>query len=310
MALMRSTDHPELLDIPLRKIFFLAVQQVPAEYPNWANIVETGRSFDDDLRMAEFGQVPFKTEGDTVQFEAANEGATRRYEADEYALGYLITQKMREDDKHGIMVRMTEALRISFRHLFEVEAYKILNNSTSATTEKQQGFDDLALLSTAHTMLGSGVANQANRPTTDVTLSQLAIETAVKAFHGWYGEKGLPGFFTPKIAIVDGDDQFLAAKLFRNAMRYDTANNEENWTRQGPDDNGISKYIASRYFTAVNQWFILGAKGMHDLNLFIRIHPQFETHVDFATGNFQAKGRARLVSGFGRWFSAYGSKGY
>lgn len=310
MAVMRSTDHPELLDTPLRKIWFRALQNTPAEYVRWINIVETRRAYEDDLRMAEFGNVPAHVEGDTPLFEEALEGGTKRYTPDEYVLGYVITQRMREDDLHGVMVRMTESLRESFRNLFEVQAYYILNNSTSTTVTRMTGFDSLALLSTAHTMLGPGVSNQANKPSTDVTLSQTALENAVLAFHAWKGEKGLPAFFTPKIAIVDTSDQFLAAKLMQNAMRYDTANREENWTRKGPDSNGIRMFIPSRYFTATNQWFVLSEKRRHDLNMFIRIHPQFETNVDFGTGNFQAKGRARLTSSFGAWFGAYGSKGY
>lgn len=308
MALMRTTDFTELLDTPLRKIFFMAYKDTPAEYPRWIKIVETKRKFEDDLRMAEFGSIPQHTEGAAVKFEDALEGTTKRYEPEEFALGYNITQRMRETDQHGIMVKMTKALRKSFRNLFEVQAYNILNNSTSTGT-RYVGFDGLALLSTAHTNLGNA-STQSNKPSTDVTLSQTALENAVKAFHGWTGEKSLPAHFTPSMAIVDGDDQFLAAKLLKNAMRYDTANNEKNWTRVGPDNNGISTFIPSRYFTATNQWFVLSAKDEHDLNMFIGVHPQFETNIDFATGNFQAKGRAVLITSYGRWAGVYGSKGY
>jgi hypothetical protein len=307
---MRTSDHPELLDTPLRKIFFLALKDTPAEYTQWINIVETKRNFEDDLRMAEFGTVPAHTEGNTPLFEDAIEGGTKRYQPLEFSLGYVITQVMREDDQHGIMVRMTQALRKSFRNLFEVQAYRILNNSTSATDARLKGFDSLALLSTAHTMLGPGESNQANKPSTDITISQTAVEAAVKKFHGWLGEKGLPSLHKPKMAIVDPSDQYTAAKIFRNAKEAGTADNDDNWVRRGPDSNGVSSYLVSRYFTATNQWFLLSAKDQHDLNMFIRVHPQFETNVDFATGNFQAKGRARLTSSFGRWYGVYGSKGF
>lgn len=307
---MRASDFPELQDTPLRKIWFMAVDESPAEYSRWINIVQTRRAFEDDLRMAEFGQVPEHVEGNVPLFEDAIEAETRRYTPKEYVLGYTMTQTMREDELHGIAVQMTKALRRSVRNLFEVESYKVLNNSTSATAVRDQGFDNLALLSTAHVNAAPGFGTQSNRPATDATLSQTVVENAVKAFHGWTGEKGLPILVTPKTAIVHGDDQFKAAKLFKNAMRYDTANNENNWLRVGPDDNGISKFIASRYFTATNQWFILSDKASHDLNLFIRVQPQFETWVDPATGNFQAKARARLVSGFSHWLGVYGSKGY
>jgi len=308
---MRSSEFPELLDTPLRKIFFLSLENTPPEYVQWVNIVETQRAFEDDLRMAEFGTVPQHVEGNTPVFEDALEAETRRTTPLEFVLGYIITETLREDEQHGIMARMTEGLRESQRNLFEIRSYNLLNNSTTAgvSGSPTSGFDGLALLNTAHPNAGNP-DTQSNRLATDATLSQLGVEEAVKGIHGWQGEKGFPAFFMPDMAIVDGDDQFLAARLFRNAMRFDTANNEENWVRQGPDSNGVSKYIPSRYFTATNQWFIISPKKQHDLRLHIRVQPQFETSIDFPTGNFLAKTRSRLVESFSRWPGIFGSKGF
>lgn len=307
---MRASDFPELQDTPLRKIYFLALRNTPAEYKRLANIVETRRAFEDDLRMAEFGTIPQHVEGDVPLFEDAVEAETRRYTPLEFSMGYVMTQTFREDELHGIAVRMTEALRKSVRHSFETQFYEILNNATSTAAARYKGFDALSLLSTAHTSAAPGYGTQSNTLSTAATLSQSAIETAVQAFYGWTGEKGLPSLHTPRIAVIHYNDQFKAARLFKNAMRYDTANHEENWVRKGPDDNGISEFIASRYFTASNQWFIASSKGDHSLNFFVRVQPQFETHVDFATGNFQAKTRWRGISGFSDWRGVYGSKGY
>jgi hypothetical protein len=292
----------------------MAAKETPAEYTEWINIQRTERAFEDDLRYAEFGAVPQVAEGGVPFMDIAREGSTKRYQPVEYKLGYTVTEPLREDDQHGIIGRLTVALRQSFRYLYETQAYYILNNSTSASNARQKGFDTLALLSTAHTNLGN-VDTQANKPSTDVALSQLALEAAQQAFYGWDGERGFPGMWTPSLAIVHSNDQHKAAKLMKNAMRYDTANHEENWVRKGPDDNGISRFIASRYFTATNQWFILAKKGGamsggHDLNMVVRVNPTFKTHVDPLTGNFVAWGRTRLFTSYGRWQGVYGSKGY
>jgi hypothetical protein len=37
------------------------------------------------------------------------------------------------------MVRMTEGLRESFRNIFEVQAYHVLNNSNSTSTSRETG---------------------------------------------------------------------------------------------------------------------------------------------------------------------------
>lgn len=309
MAVMRVADFPELMDTPLRKIFFMAVDDVPAEYPRWVNLVETRRNFEDDLRMAEFGTVPQHAEGSVVLFEDALEGQTKRYTPLEFALGYQITQTALEDELHGIFAQMTRALRKSFRNLFEVQAYNILNNSTSTASTRFTGFDGLALLNNAHPNLGNS-DTQANTQATAAALSQAAVEVGVRTMHQWTGEKGLPAFFTPRMAIIDSDDQFLAARIFRNAMKFDTANNEDNWIRRGPDSNGIDRYLTTRYFTSANQWYIMPDKSEHSLNLFTRIHPQFETGSDLMTGNFIVKGRSRLISSFSHWIGPYGNSGF
>lgn len=309
MALMRTPDHPEILDTPLRKIWFMAADEVPAEYPRWVNRFRTSRNFEDDLRYSEFGSVPQVAEGSVPVMDEAREGGTKRYQPLEFKLGFSQTETLREDDLHGVVGRMVVALRQSYRELYEQQCYLMLNNATTTGNSRYLGFDSLPLLSTAHTNLGN-VDTQSNKPSTDVTLSQLALENAGIAFHGWTGERGFPMNSTPKIAIVDDSDMYKAAKLMRNAMRYDTANNEENWVKQGPDDNGIRMYIPTRRFTASNKWFLLGAKGKHDLNLVVRVNPKFKTHVDPLTGNFIAWGRTRLITSFGRWQHVYGSVGY
>jgi len=312
MGVMRQDDFQRLsgIGIPLSKVFFLEYGASPPEYSGWINIKETDKAIEEDLRMAEFGPVPELTDGDVPLFQSAVEGEVYRYRPVLFSLGYVVTQVALEDDQYGILgVKMTRALRKSFRHRFELESYKILNNATSTSAARFKGFDTLALLSTAHTALGTGVTDQANKPTTDLDLSSTAVEAAVRSFHGWKGEQGLPMFSVPSLAIVSGDDQHKAARVFKNAMQWDTANNEENWVKQGADGNGISRYIASRYFTDADAWFILANKDGHDLNLKVRINPQFQTNTDFATGNFQAKGRARLVSGYGYWYGVYGSTG-
>ena len=302
---MRSSDFPELLDTPLRKIFF-QMELPRAEYPSWVNIVETRRNFEDDLRMAEFGAVPAAVEGDVIIYDDAQELQTKRYTPELFALGFNVTQIMREDDQHGQIVKLTKSLRKSMRYRFEVTSANLFNGCTATTLERDVGFDDLALLSTAHTDGDGGT--QSNRPTTAVVISNTAVEAGVKAFHGWKDQRGvMPILAVPTMAVVSGDYQFIAARIFKNAMRYDTADNDENWIRKGPDGNGISTYLVSRYLTNTKYWFLLADKSEHDLNLFIRVQPEFQTSVDFQTGNYMVKCRARLQASHGDWRGVYGS---
>lgn len=306
MAVIRSTDHPELLDIPLNEVFHLHLAEVPPEYSKWINVENTDVAFEDSIKINEFGAIPVKPEGALVQFEDIISSSTKRITPVEFAMGYVITRKMRDDDRHGVMVNLTTALRRSFRHLFEVRSYRIFNNATGTDAEFL-GLDGSALLSTTHAMMNG--STQSNRPATDVDLSSTAVEAAVLNFHARLGENGLPRFVTPKMAIVDGSDQYEAARVFTNAMQAGTANNDNNYVRVGPDSNGISEFQSSRYFTDTNMWYILTDKAAHDLTLRVRINPEFQVGSDFRTDNFLARGYARMESGFFNYHQVYGSTG-
>ncbi len=305
---MRQSGFAELLDTPLRKVFFDFLKQVPTEHGRWINKNSISRAFVDDYIVSELGAVPTKAEGASVQFEDAVEGSTKRYQPNPFGLGYIITREMWDDDQHGVMKKMTQALKRSFVNLFEVEAYKIFNNATSATAPFA-GLDGLALLSTAHTRLDGG-ATQSNRAASDVDISYTAVQSGMLAFHNLLGEKGLPILSSPSTAIVSGQDQFNAAEIFRNAgLEFGTADNNQNFVTKGPDGNSIGSVIYSRYFTDTDMWFLLSEKSQHSLNLFTRVSPEFELADDFATGNVQAKGYARVISGFSDWRGVYGSPG-
>ena len=306
MAVIRSTDHPELLDIPLNEVFHLHLAEVPPEYSGWINVESTDMAFEDSIKVSEFGSIPVKPEGALTVFEDIISSSTKRITPVEFAMGYVITRKMRDDDKHGVMVNLTTALRRSFRNLFEVRSARIFNNAT-ATTAEFLGLDGKALLHTAHGLMGGGT--QANRPTTDVDLSSVAVEAAVLNFHALVGENNQARMVTPKMAIVAGADQFEAARIFRNAQQAGTANNDNNWVRVGPDSNGIDNYLATRYFTDTNMWYVGTDKADHDLTLRVRVNPEFQVGSDFRTDNFLARGYARLDSGFFNYHHWYGSTG-
>jgi hypothetical protein len=306
MAVIRSTDHPDLLDVGLNEVYFLYLKETPPEYKSWIDVKSTSLSDETAHKLGEFGNIPQKAEGSLFQFETLVAGSTKVITPLEYGLGYAITRPMRDDDQYGKMVQLTKSLRRSMRNLYETVSYSIFNNSTS-TTAKYLGLDGLALLSTAHTNLDG--TTWANKPTTDLDISETAVEAGVLNFHARVGESSQPRMVTPKKAVVAGPYQFKAAQIFKNAMRYGTANNDENWIRQGPDANGISEFLASRYITDTGAWFLLGDKDDTTLELHVRVNPEFQVSSDFRTDNHLARAYTRFEAGFHNAHAIYGSTG-
>lgn len=306
MAVIRATDHPNLVFIPLAEVFQMHLKEIRPKYSQYINVENIDMQFDESLKIGEFSNVPLKQEGALFQFENIPSSSTKRITPQEYGLGYVITRKMRDDDRHGVMIQMTQQLRVTFRHLFEVTSAKLWNNATNTAAEFL-GLDGQPLLSTVHPLMGGGT--QANRASTDLDLSSVAVEAAVINFSQRVGESNQPRLVTPEFAVVPTSSQFEAARIFRNAMQAGTADNDNNWVRVGPDDNGISKYVVLQYLADQDAWFISAGKASNTAVLKVRVNPEFQVGSDFRTDNYLARGYARLESGFYNYHHFYGSLG-
>jgi len=307
MAVIRASDDANLLDVALSKVFFRFLADVPTEHSQWINIERMDRAWEDFMKAAAFGTLPEKDEGALIQFENIETSDTKRVEPVEFALGYVITRKMRDDEKHGVTIQLTQSLRESVRNLYETRAYRVLNNATATGTEFL-GLDGKALIATDHPLLKGG-STQANKPSTDVDMSSATVEAAVVNFSGLKKDNGFPAMVTPSIAIFNYQQQFEGARIFRNAMQAGTADNDNNWVRVGPDNNGINKYISSKFVTDTDAWFLLADKRQHDIFLRVRVSPEFRVGSDFRTDNYLARAYTRIGSGFFNYFYVYGSTG-
>lgn len=306
---MRTDNFAEALDTPLRRVFFLEGTQAPTEHSRWCNTITLDRAFVDDYEVSGLGAVPAKAQGGSVTFEDAVEGGTKRYQPTPYALGFVITREMWDDDLHNIMRRMTQALRRSFTHLFDIEAYKIFNNATS-TSSPYTGFRGEALLETDHEIIGTG-GTIANKPSTDLDISYTAIQNAMLNYHNMVDRKGLPEFKVGRQIVTSGAEMFNASEILKNGpMQYGTANNNKNFVIDGPDNNSVNtEAVFSRFLTDTDRWFLLSEKSQHSLNLAVHTNPEFDMDDDFYTMNVLARGYARIISGWSDWRGVYGSTG-
>lgn len=307
MAVIRASTDANLLDVALSKVFFRFLTDVPTEHSKWINIERMDRAWEDYMKAAAFGPLQEKDEGAMVSFENIATSDTKRLETKEFALGYVITRKMRDDEKHGVTIRLTQSLRESVRNLYETRAYRILNNAT-ATGTNFLGLDGKALIATDHPLLKGG-STQSNKPAADVDMASATVESAIINFSGLKKDNGFPAMVTPTTAIFHYQQQYEGARIFRNAMQAGTADNDNNWVRVGPDSNGISNYISSKFITDTNAWFLVADKSQHDMVLRVRVSPEFKVGSDFRTDNYLARAYTRIESTFYNYFYVYGSTG-
>lgn len=311
MARAITGAFPELVKVGLRKVYFSTLKDVVKEYSQWINVITgdtmgdgTGRAFAEDLQVASLGTFGAKPEGDPVIYDVPIQGNLVRYTPFAFGLATRMTEEMKADGLYGVFDKMSKELAFAANHAMEVQAHRTLNSgfgTTGGTGLTAAGFDTLALFSTAHTLLRGGTA--ANRATTDMDLSQTALEAATDTLHGTVNESNMPTPMVPKYLVVPYQQEWIARELLESTKKPWTNTNDIN-TMQG-----TLQPIFSHYLTDADSWFVLAAKDKHDINMWIRKSPAFEIGDDFDTGDSKMKGTFRMATGHGDWRGTFGSQG-
>lgn len=306
MPAFKTSDAAELLEPGLKSIFLNRFRRFPEEYTQLLNVLGSQRNFEEDLTFAGFGNVPEKGEGVGVDFEDPIQGNTKRFTHKEFALGFRITRPMWMDDQYGKMKGMTSALAISFANLAEVQGASPYNNAT-ATGAEFLGADGVALLSTAHPLLGGGTFS--NKPTTDADISYTEVQNALINFETLTDHQGLEIQVQPRKVIVTPSFRFIAEEIFKQDTKPNSADRDKNTV----SNKGVSVKV-SHYITDSDRWFIQSdpaVDGMagHSLQYIWRERPIFETYDDKDTKDVKANGYCRLSVGFTEAFGIYGSTG-
>jgi hypothetical protein len=309
---MSTTTFRNSVTPGFRKAYFSTIKGIPKEGRQLFNILgpkpggQAGRNFFDDFRMFSLGTFGPKGEGQPIAYDAPIEESVVRYTPYTFGLGYRITQEMQDDDLYSNMNKMNDELAWAAAHQLEVQMFRILNNAFvttgSGTGFGATGFNTEALISTTHA-LGRG-GSFANRASTDLDLSITSLEAAQDSFSTLVNDSNMP---TPKqasVLIIPPQQRWIAKELLESELKPYTQNNEVN-----PLGGEGFRYMEVHYLTDSDSWFLMAPKAQHDLNVWMRAEPTYETGDDFDTGDMKAKGVFRIAAGHGDWRGIFGSLG-
>lgn len=289
-----------LLAPDLREVYVETGKERPKEYPLIFNMPTMEWNPVTDRNVSGLGTMPAKTEGDQFSLDELIMGNTKTYTAVSYGLAVEITYEAWRDELYGVLAEMVRCLARSSNNRLEVDAHTILNNAFSDT---YAGFDaGDSLCNTAHDRLNGSTT--ANRPNPDVGFSVAGIQDALIRFEGMVDDRGLPRMIAPVMAIVTPTNKFAAREILGSSGKPYSAENEINALVQ--EDLA---WMVSHYVTTAAYWYLLAAKGIHDLNFFVRDMPIFDMFDDKWTKNgictvFQAH-----TAGYGSWQGVDGSTG-
>jgi len=301
MAISRAQLLKELLP-GLNALFGLEYKRYGEEHKEIYDIETSDRSFEEETKLSGFGAAPVKSEGNSIQYDTAQEAWTARYTHETIALGFAITEEAVEDNLYDkLSARYTKALARGMAYTKQVKAAAILNNATSSSYVYGDG---VALLSTAHPLTNG--ATQSNRPTTGVDLNETSLEAAVIAIAAWTDERGLLLAAKPRKLILPPALTFVATRLLETSNRVGTADNDINALKSnGSIPEG---YTVNHWLTDTNQWF-LTTDVPNGLKMFVRAPMTTKMDGDFDTGNVRYKARERYSFGVSDPLAIYGSPG-
>jgi hypothetical protein len=259
------------------------------------------KAYEEDVGVSSLGLAAIKAEGAPITYDSERQGFTSRYNHVVYALGFVITREIFEDDQYDIVgKKKSNALARSMRHTKEIVAANVYNR---ATTAGYTGGDGVVLLSTAHVNVAGGT--YANKLTTDADLSEAALEQATIDIEGFTDDRGLIIAAKPKQLIIPRQLRFEAHRILKSDGRTGTDLNDPNALK----DMGLFGSVDVNHFlTDADAWFIR-TDVPDGMKYFERRADQFEMDNDFDTENAKFKATARYSFGWSDARGIYGSEG-
>jgi hypothetical protein len=264
---------------------------------------KSNRAFEEEVLFTGFEGAPTKAEGASVTYDEARESYVSRYNMETIALAFALTEESLEDNLYeSLSMRLSKSLARSMAHTKQVKAANVLNKGfTGGAT---QGGDGVALFSTAHPLVDGSTAS--NKPTTDVDLSEAALEDALIAISNFVDDRGIPIAVQARKLCIPPALIFIAQRILQSPYRVDTANNDINAIHSlnmFPGGYGINHRL-----TDSDAWYII-TDAPDGLKHFERVAMKTSMEGDFETGNVRYKARERYVFGWSDWRGAYASEG-
>lgn len=279
--------------------------------PQWDKLFEKNtsrRAFEEDVGMSMFGLPAVKNEGSPISYDTSRQGFTSRYNHVVYALGFIITREMVDDDLYDVVGRQkARSLAFSMRQNKEIIAANVLNRAFNTS---YLGGDGSTLVASAGGGGSSSHPNVAggtwtNGPSAAVDLSEAALEQAAIDIRSFTNDRGLKIQAKPRKLVVPKELMFEATRLLKTDGRVGTDLNDLNALKTM---GIIPEIVVNDYLTDTDAWFIL-TDVKDGLKYFERNGDEFGMDEDFDTENAKYKARSRFSFGWTDPRGIYGSPG-
>ena len=307
-AIITSSSFAKLLWPGLNSIYGKEYNDYPVEWEQLFEKNTSDKAYEEDLGFSSFGLASVKSEGAPIAYDTERQGFTSRYNHVVYALGFIITREIYEDDQYGkVGAQKAKALARSMRQTKEIVGANVYNRAFNTSYVGGDGATLVASAggggSTSHPNVAGGTWT--NGVATASDLSEAALEQAVIDIAGFRDDRGLLIAAKPQQLVIPYQQQFEAHRILGANGRVGTDLNDPNAIK----DMSIFKDVTvNHYLTDSDAWFIR-TDVKDGLKYFERSGDAFEMDNDFDTENAKFKATARYSFGWSDPRAIYGSAG-
>lgn len=300
MAVITTSSFAKALWPGVNAWYGKAYSEYPVEWDKLFEKSTSSRAWEEDVGTSGFGLARVKNEGAAIEYDGEKQGFTTRYTHVVYALGFIVTREIFEDDLYDIVgQRKAQGLAFSQRQTKEIVGANIYNR---AFTSGYTYGDGSILCVSSHPNIAGGTWS--NVIATAADLSEAALEQALVDISGYTNDRGLRIAVKAKSLIIPKELDFEANKIMQTQYEVGTASNTVNVVR-GRFPGGI---VMNHYLTDTDAWFIR-TDVPHGMKYFERRGDQFEMDNDFDTENAKFKATSRFSFGATDPRGIYGSAG-
>jgi hypothetical protein len=279
-----------------------AYDEFPVEWTDLFDKYTSRKAYEEDQGITSFGLVQVKPEGQAIAYDTEQQAFLTRYTHIVYALGFIITQEMFDDDLYDVAAeRRARGLAFSARQTKEVVGANVYNRAFNAS---YTGGDGVSLINSAHPNAAGGTWS--NTLSAAANLSEAALEQACINIAKYTNDRGLRIMVMPKSVIIPVDLQFELERILKSQYRVSTANNDISaLVSMGKFPEGGKM---NHYLTSQKAWFVR-TNCPDGMKYFERQADTFGEDNDFDTGNAKFKTQARYSFGWTDPRALFGTAG-
>lgn len=297
-----TSNWPRLVFPGLNRVYGLSYKDHAKKYTDLFDVQSSSQAYEEVLGSTGFGLAAIKTEGNSITYDDDSQAYMSRFAHLVYALGFVITREMFEDDLYNVVgSRRAKKLARSINQTVEIVHANVYNRAFNSS---YTGGDSKELLATDHPNWTGGT--WANELTVAADLSEASLEQALIDIHRWEDDRGLLIAAMAKTLIIPPELEFEIERILGSPYRVSTSDNDVNALYTlGKFPGGVK---INPYLTSTKAWFIRTdiPDGMIS---FTRRGMEFDVDNDFDTENAKYKASIRFSCGWGDPRGLFGSPG-